>query len=555
MLRTIWFQLHWFFGITAGIILMVVGVTGGLLSFEQEILRALNPGVMTVTPTQPKKLSPAELLINVQEALPERQITAVTLHRAPRLSAQVTLTSSDPSQRRGETRYVDPYTGALLNDPRGIEFFRGVMQLHRWFLTDRFFDNRDLGKHIVGASTVLLILLSLTGVYLRWPRQVLNLKTWLTFSLKRKGRGFIWDMHAVLGTWVLLLYLLASVTGLYWSYDWYRNAMHNISGVPRMTRPMPQPETTNEATAERRSGRERQQATAPTPLPIRQLENSWELFTQTVDNNYSRAALRLPGLQDETVTITYLAANARHVRATDRLTVNPFDGTIVGHDRYQDRPLNVRLMSSMLPLHDGSYFGVTGKVLMMIASLAMPLFTITGWMLYLQRRKNKSTVKRVVATIEKEPSPDKNSSILIGYASQSGFAEGLAWKSAAKLQQAGCQVQVKPLNRITPEQLSSMSQGLFLVSTFGDGVPPDNARAFFQALKEAKPDLSGFHYQLLSLGDRSYEHFCQCGRLLDEWLRQRGGYPQYPAIEVDDGDPVSLEVWDEQLDQIALASP
>src|SRR3546814_16176837 len=53
------FQLHWFFGITAGIVLAIVGVTGGLLSFEDELLKALNPGVMTVQP-QGERLAPGD---------------------------------------------------------------------------------------------------------------------------------------------------------------------------------------------------------------------------------------------------------------------------------------------------------------------------------------------------------------------------------------------------------------------------------------------------------------------------------------------------------------
>lgn len=569
MLRTIWFQLHWFFGITAGIILMVVGVTGGMLSFEQEILRAINPGIMTVKVPATEKLSPTELLTNLQQSIPERQINAVTLYQAPDRTAQVNLASKDPSQRRGENRYVDPYTGLLLENPVGVTFFRKVTQLHRWFLTDDLLNNRDLGKQIVGASTVLLVLLSLTGIYLRWPRQLFNLKTWLAFNLKRKGRAFIWDIHAVIGTWVLLFYLLASLTGLYWSYEWYRNSLHSISGVPRMVRQQPaqqpQPGIAEAARDERQAAGNRQgpagrsgpgtaegraQAGAA-PLPIAQLETAWELLTETIGNDFSRIGIRIPEKPDDQITFTYLAAKPRHERATDRLTIDPVNRTIAEHDRYADRPLNVRLMSSMYPLHAGSYFGMTGKILMMLASLAMPLFAITGWMLYLHRRRNKNTAKATAAAVDNSTDPGTTSSVLIAYASQSGFTENIAWKSAAKLQEAGHQVQVKPLDRISPDQLASISQALFLVSTFGEGVPPDNGRAFFRAMAAAKPDLSGLNYQLLALGDRHYQHYCYCARQLDEWLKQQGGCQQYPTVEVDDGDPVALELWNEQLEQTA----
>jgi len=474
------------------------------------------------------------------------------LHRAPNRTAQVNLASSDPNQRRGENRYVDPYTGTLLEEPVGLVFFRKVTQLHRWFLTDDLLKNRDLGKHLVGASTVLLILLSVTGIYLRWPRRIFCIKTWLTFSLKRKGRSFLWDMHAVIGTWVLLLYLLASLTGLYWSYDWYRNSLHSISGVPPMARPQT-PQTQDQATEQGQGqGRRGQQTPAIMPLPLEQLDVAWTLFSETVENNFSRVAIRIPEKPEDQITMNYLAAKPRHERATDRLVVDPDSKTIVNHDRYDDRPLNVRLMSSMYPLHAGSYFGTTGKVLMMLASLAMPLFTITGWMLYLQRRKNKKTAKRAAATIDRNHTAAESSSTLIAYASQSGFGESIAWENAAKLQGTGYQVQVKPLDHIKPEELSGVSRALFLVSTFGDGVPPDNARNFFRSMAETTPDLSGLHYQLLALGDRNYQYYCHCGYQLDQWLRRNKGKPQFPLIEVDDGDAAALELWDEQLDQIKL---
>ena len=47
-LRAVWFQLHWFVGITAGTLLAVIGLTGAIMAFEDELLDVLNPGVMTV---------------------------------------------------------------------------------------------------------------------------------------------------------------------------------------------------------------------------------------------------------------------------------------------------------------------------------------------------------------------------------------------------------------------------------------------------------------------------------------------------------------------------
>lgn len=536
MFRNLWFQLHWILGITAGVILAVVGVTGGLLSFEQDILRLINPGVMTVTPGQQARLSPDALRARIAEAAPERQINALSLVADANAAATVNFAGSGPTARRGETVYLDPYTGELLGTPRGREFFLDVMRLHRWLLAG------DVGKQIVGASTVALIVLCLSGLYLRWPRHWRSLKTWLTFSFVRKGRGFLWDMHAVVGTWVLLLYLLMSVTGLYWSYEWYRNGLFALAGVERP--------------AARGPGGPPAAAADQDNAALPSLDSAWQAFERQVAD-YSTARLQLPQRPGQPVTITYLDPRPAHERATNRIVIDTTDNTVVDHERYEDKPLGQRLMSSMLPLHSGSYFGKPGLILMMLASLGMPLFAITGWMLYLDRRSKKKTAKSLrraneAATVALENHSEQP--VLIAFASQSGTARNQAWMSAGILQAAGLPVVVRPLSSVGPDELGSFQRALFSLATFGAGEPPDNARGFMRRLNATKPVLSQLRYGLLSLGDSGYEHFCGFGRHIDKLLRSSGAQPWFEPVEVDDSDAESLTLWQQRLATVAGSS-
>ena len=70
--------------------------------------------------------------------------------------------------------------------------------------------------------------------------------------------------------------------------------------------------------------------------------------------------------------------------------LHPVSGAVLRHDRYAERPWGVKFMNSIFVLHSGSFFGLPGLVLMMIASLLMPLFAITGWQLYLGRAKRRA---------------------------------------------------------------------------------------------------------------------------------------------------------------------
>ncbi len=69
-------------------------------------------------------------------------------------------------------------------------------------------------------------------IYLRWPKRH-SFKQWFAIKPQLKGRNFIWDLHAVVGTWVVIFYLILACTGLYWSYDWWRNGMFKVMGVER----------------------------------------------------------------------------------------------------------------------------------------------------------------------------------------------------------------------------------------------------------------------------------------------------------------------------------
>lgn len=93
MFKNIWFQIHWFIGITAGTILMAIGLTGGILAFREEIMDALNPGVMHVAVHQAQAdlqaLTPQQLLDRIAAAEPGRRVTSMSITAEAGASARV----------------------------------------------------------------------------------------------------------------------------------------------------------------------------------------------------------------------------------------------------------------------------------------------------------------------------------------------------------------------------------------------------------------------------------------------------------------------------------
>lgn len=391
MFKPLWFQTHWLIGITAGVILAVMGVSGAVLSFENEILRALNPGLMTVPARATPLLSPPDLVERLQAAHPDRVLGTLSVSTAADRAARVGFLAASnaggpaaaPNGRaRMDVHFVDPYTGALLGAEdalRGHRALQIIEDVHRRLAAG------DAGKALTGASTLCLLMLAGTGLYLRWPRRWRDVRVWLAVRWRMRKAPFLRSLHEVIGTWLLLPYLLVALTGLWWSYDWYRQGVLKLTGAS--TPPRAAMRTAHDG-----------------PAAVEALRVGWMAFLRATEpSGYSMASFNLPAFHQPLV-VTYLDAEPIHERASNRITLDLASGAVRSHERHADKNPGGRLAASMFALHKGSFFGLGGTLLMMLASLTMPLFAITGWMLYL-RRRSLDRLKRKDLGRAQEPDP------------------------------------------------------------------------------------------------------------------------------------------------------
>ncbi|MCF7535351.1 PepSY domain-containing protein [Pseudomonas petrae] len=537
-MKKVLFQVHWFFGITAGLVLALMGITGALYSFEDEILDVLNPDVLFVQP-EGRQLSLAEMVSKV-EAQGKDTAAMFRIDVDGDRIAQVWF-KPPPGQRRGEMHNFNPYTGAFTEDATGQDFFGFILNLHRFLAAGEY------GKQVTAACTLILVFFCLSGLYLRWPRKPLNWRVWLTMDWAKKGRSFNWDLHSVFGTWCLIIYLLLAITGLMWSYDWFSNGMTKLIGDAPV------------AGEQRRGGGPRPgPAVKEAPREITASAPDYDAIWQTIQNaagpDLKTYNLRMPQAPGQMATVFYLLKTAQHPRALNQITLDPADGALKAVSRYSEKSLGAQLLISNYAIHTGSYFGLIGRIVVTVAALLMPLFFITGWLLYLDRRRKKREIRNargeVSATTE-----EQGAAWLIGFASQSGFAEQLAWQTASQLQTAGVPVKVQRLGDITEQDLHQSRNALFVVSTFGDGEAPDSARGFERKVLGRPLALDNLNYAVLGLGDRQYQQFCGFAQRLHGWLAERGGRTLFAPVEVDSGDGVALQHWQQQLGQLTGSTP
>ncbi|MFA3514111.1 PepSY domain-containing protein [Acinetobacter baumannii] len=531
MFKKFLFQIHWFLGISAGLILSIMGVTGAIYSYDQQILKWVNTDSYVVQAQSSPKLTPAQLYQHFTTIQPEIKINSITIAKDPTASSVVNIEKE--GERRGYNMMVNPYTAQVLPEVQGRKLLLLIQQIHRNLTAGEF------GQQITGACALMLIYFVLSGLYLRWPKKH-SARQWLALKPKLKGRNFIWDLHAVVGTWVIVFYLLFACTGLYWSYDWWRSGMFKVLGVE-------QPKMQGHSG----SGRNKDQ------LPKIQLDNAqlitalnqtWSGFNNQIGRDYSTLTVNLPKKDDGKIELSFVDATPQHERARNQAVYNYKTANIEKMELYEDKKLNQKIMSSMLPVHRGSFFGPVYQFVAMLASLAMPLFFVTGWMLYLKRRKQKKLTQAARQSLAGHYIDQNAKPWLITYATQTGVAEQLAWSTATSLQEAHQPVQVKSVQQLTEADLQQHEQILFVISTYGTGEAPDLASNFAKKLLKTNLELQHVKYAVLALGSKEYpDTYCSFGYTVDEWLKNNGAKALFDIIEVDNANPADIQNWNQAL--------
>lgn len=161
--------------------------------------------------------------------------------------------------------------------------------------------------------------------------------------------------------------------------------------------------------------------------------------------------------------------------------------------------------------------------------------------------ENSETIGHAeISSLSSQPVISREITVLFG--SQTGNCQRIAGSLSRKLQDQGFQVTVAAMNSFKPNTLKKIENLLVLVSTHGEGEPPDNARAFHEFLYSKRaPQLENLRFSVLALGDTSYEFFCQTGKDLDEQLEKLGGQRLSPRVDCDLDYDDSVSGWFERV--------
>jgi len=379
-------QVHSIIGLAISLVLAVIGITGATMSFEDEIVASLNAGIMRIEARSTPMLTPDGLIARLQAAHDLGKISAVTMTSDPSAAVRIRFARNEGGSRPSSV-YVDPYDGHLLGTPRGEDFFATVRKLHRWLLVPG--DANGYGRQITGVVAIGLIVLLISGIVLRWPRRASSVKMWLKPNLALPGRGFQRSLHSVAGTWALVIYLVMAFTGLWYSFDWYKDGATWLLSRPSVAAAPKQPKM--QPKSPRGTG-----TTDAAPLA---LDRAWSAFLHEQGSRFAMAQLTLPAGAGTVVRIRSWARDASHDGARDEFRIDAVTGRLVSSEIYADKTIGEKTLASVLDIHRGSLLGWPGKLLFMLAATLMPLFMVTGFMLYFSRRKHQRMSRPTIGSL------------------------------------------------------------------------------------------------------------------------------------------------------------
>jgi uncharacterized iron-regulated membrane protein len=349
-----------------------------MMSFEDEIQNMLNAGIMRVEPRFAAMLAPDELIARLQAAHDFGRVTEVMMSSDPSAAARIWSLRSEQGSRPASV-YVDPYDGHVLGRARGEQFFATVRRIHRWLLIPG--DIRGYGRQVTGVVALGFLVMLISGLILRWPRRASSIRTWLKPNLALRGRGFYWSLHSVIGTWVMVVYLVIVTTGLWYSFDWYRSgAIWLFSDRVAPSSPA-------------------QQKPAKAGAAPLMLDRVWSAFLQSQGDRYLKALLILPPNGGTVVSLRSWSRDAWHDGALDEFEIDAVTGRVISSDIYANKSFGEKVLANVLDIHRGILLGWPGRILFMLAALCMPLIAVTGFILYLSRRKHRRLQRPVVRTL------------------------------------------------------------------------------------------------------------------------------------------------------------
>ena len=364
------FNVHLILSIVFSIPLLIIGVTGAILSYQHEFEALINAGSKKIEKTGEMQ-SVEKILQSFSEQTGAKQPVRLVVPKSDDEAFVIYANRSD-------AYLVNPYTAQIIGKDRGTGFVLTVMSLHR-NLGLALSGNKtagEIGKQIVGASVVAMILLVISGVWLYFPRLRRKFIEAIKPNFKLKKYALFYNLHTSLGSLSAVIYLLICLTGLNWSYGWYNDAVMKLfvssQNLPQASAPKAAASKDHAAASAKEEGKK------PATYKFSDAQRAYEIFRSS-GIEYKEFTLMLAA--GDKIDVRYYEPDAPATARPKGASVDLKAGKIA--ERKQTEGITVgEFKDANYQLHTGYFFGLAGKILW---SLCMALFIFSGFYMTAKR--------------------------------------------------------------------------------------------------------------------------------------------------------------------------
>lgn len=396
-MKKIFRKIHLWLSVPFGLIITLVCFSGAMLVFENEVNEWFRRDLYYVETVKESPLSMDKLLEKVATTLPDSvSVTGVSISSDPGRAYQVSL-----SKPRRASLYVDQYTGEVKGKSERSGFFMFMFRMHRWLLDSMNPGNEGIfwGKMIVGVSTLLLVFVLISGIVIWWPRTRKALKNSLKITATKGWRRFWYDLHVAGGMYALIFLLAMALTGLTWSFPWYRTAFYKVFGVEVQQRAAQGHEQKSDAqkrdtklAAHREKKREGNEVRKG-ERSRRPENNHSDMYSVTSPFVYWQEIydkLRRQNPEYKQISISSGTASVSfnrfgNQRASDRYSFNTDNGEFTETSLYQHQDKSGKIRGWIYSVHVGNWGGMFTRILTFIAALLGTALPLTGYYLWIKR--------------------------------------------------------------------------------------------------------------------------------------------------------------------------
>lgn len=367
------FNVHLILSIVFSIPLLIIGITGAILSYQHELEALINAGSKKIEKTGEMQ-SVEKILQSFSEQTGVKQPVRLVV---PKSDDEAFVIYAN----RNDAYLVDPYTAQIIGKDRGTGFVLTVMALHR-NLGLALSGNKtaaEVGKQIVGASATAMILLVISGVWLHFPRLRRKFIEAIKPNFKLKKYALFYNLHTSLGSLSAIIYLLICLTGLNWSYSWYNDAVMKLfvssQNLPQASAPKAA------ASKDHAAAPAKEESKKPATYKFSDVQRAYEIFRSS-GIEYKEFTLMLAA--GDKIGVRYYELDAPATARPKGASVKLKEGKVAQQKQTEGITVG-EFKDANYQLHTGYFFGLAGKILWSLVSLCMALFIFSGFYMTAKR--------------------------------------------------------------------------------------------------------------------------------------------------------------------------